>query len=244
MGLFNFFNKTKHPAELSRLGIDIHSHLLPGIDDGAQTLDHSIAMINKFVDFGYTKLITTPHIMADAYPNTASSINEALGIVQEEINRLQLPIEISAAAEYYSDEFFLNLIDSEPLLTFMGNHVLFEFSFHQAPMHSSELIFKLQGKNYKPVLAHYERYNFYNSTREAKEFKEKGVLIQMNINSLTGHYGPKAQKIAEQLIDEQLVDIVGTDCHRIEHLSLMESHISRPYFHKMLDLDLLNYKGK
>ena len=74
MGLFDFFNKTKQPAELSRLGLDIHSHLLPGIDDGAQTLDHSIAMINKFVDFGYKRLITTPHIMADAYPNTASSL--------------------------------------------------------------------------------------------------------------------------------------------------------------------------
>jgi tyrosine-protein phosphatase YwqE len=242
MGLFSFFKKPNTPVLLSKLGTDIHSHLLPGIDDGAQTLDHSTAMIQKFVDLGYKKLITTPHIMSDAYPNTPETINNALNEVRNELSRLQIPIEIEAAAEYYNDEFFFNLIDSEPLLTFMEKYVLFEFSFHQAPMHTNELIFKLQGKNYKPVLAHYERYNFYHSTREAEEFREKGVLIQMNINSLTGHYGPKAQKIAENLVDRKLVDVVGTDCHRIEHLMMMEKNLSKPYLHKMLDLDLLNFK--
>jgi tyrosine-protein phosphatase YwqE len=242
MGLFSFFKKTSEPIMLSKLGTDIHSHLLPGIDDGAQTLDHSIAMIQKFVDLGFKKLITTPHIMSDAYPNTPETINNALNEVRNELSRLQIPIEIEAAAEYYNDEFFFNLIDSEPLLTFMEKYVLFEFSFHQAPMHTNELIFKLQGKNYKPVLAHYERYNFYHSTKEAEEFREKGVLIQMNINSLTGHYGPKAQKIAESLVENKLVDVLGTDCHRIEHLMMMEKNLSKPYFHKMLDLDLLNFK--
>ncbi len=243
MGLFSFLNKNTKPALISRLGVDIHSHLLPGIDDGAQTLDHSIAMIQKFAEIGYKKLITTPHIMADSYPNTPATINAALQLVQDEIKRLNIPIEISAAAEYYSDEYFLRLIEQEPLLTFCGNHVLFEFSFHQAPLHTDELIFKLQANNYKPILAHYERYSFFHSTRNAVELKEKGVLIQVNINSLTGHYGPQAQKIAQALIDDKLVDLLGTDCHRIEHLSLLEKNISKPYFHKMLDLDLLNYKA-
>lgn len=243
MGLLSFLHKTYKPALISRLGVDIHSHLLPGIDDGAPTLDHSIAMIQKFVNLGYKKLVTTPHIMADSYPNTPETIGSALALVQAEIKRLNISIDISAAAEYYADEYFLQLIDGKRLLTFCGNHVLFEFSFHQAPLHTDELIFKLQANNYKPMLAHYERYSFFHSTRNARELREKGVLIQVNINSLTGHYGPQAQKLAQSLIDEKLVDLMGTDCHRIEHLILLEKNISKPYFHKMLDLDLFNYKA-
>lgn len=241
MGLFSFFHKSKTPVLLSKLGTDIHSHLLPGIDDGAKTIDHSIAMIQKFVDLGYRKLITTPHIMSDTYPNGPETIHGALSQVQQELKRLNIPICIEAAAEYYADEYFYNLIDDEPLLTFLGNHVLFEFSFHQAPLHTADLVFKLHGNNYKPVLAHYERYNFYNSTREAEALRENGVLIQININSLNGHYGPKAKNIAEALIDKKLVDVLGSDCHRIEHLLILEKHLSKPYLHKMLDLEVLNY---
>jgi protein-tyrosine phosphatase len=243
MGLFSFFHRTKTPALISKLGTDIHSHLLPGIDDGAQTMDHSIAMIQKFADLGYQKLITTPHIMTDTYPNNPDTINGALLNVQNEIKRLNIPIKIEAAAEYYCDEYFFNLIDQVPLLSFLNNHVLFEFSFHQSPINTTDVLFKLQSKNYRPVLAHYERYNFFNSIKEAEEFREKGVAIQMNINSLTGHYGPKAKKIAESLVDNKLVDIIGTDCHRIEHLMILEQHLNKPYLHKILDLEVLNYSS-
>lgn len=242
MGLFDFFKKEQQSANISRLGVDIHSHLLPGIDDGAKTLEHSMAMINKFVELGYKKLITTPHIMSDVYPNTPHTINKALVLVQEEIMRLNIPIQISAAAEYYTDEYFFQLIDTTPLLTLANNYVLFEFSFHEPPLHTDELIFKLQAKNYKPILAHYERYSFFSSTQKAAEFREKGISIQLNINSLTGHYGPQSKKIAEKLIDEKLVDLLGSDCHRIEHLILLEKNLSQKYFHKMLDLELLNYQ--
>jgi tyrosine-protein phosphatase YwqE len=243
MSLFSIFKKkASSPIALSRLAVDIHSHLLPGIDDGAKTLEHSIAMIQKFVALGYKKLITTPHIMSDAYPNTPESIRNALHLVRNELNRLHIDIQIEAAAEYYADDYFFQLIDEEPLLTFADNHVLFEFSFHEPPMNAHELVFKLIGKNYKPMLAHYERYNYYHSIKEAEAFREKGAFIQVNINSLTGHYGPQAKKIAEQLIDAKLVDLLGTDCHRIEHLMLLENNLSKAYFHKMLDLDLLNYK--
>ena len=122
---FSFFKKKKLvKADISRLGTDIHSHLLPGIDDGAQDLDQSIAMISKFVDLGYKKLITTPHIIWDMYPNSAETILPALQIVKDEIQRLNIPIEIEAAAEYLTDDYFFGLIDDKNLLTFHGNHVL------------------------------------------------------------------------------------------------------------------------
>jgi len=242
MGLFSFNSKKTKSASIGLLCTDVHSHLLPGIDDGAQTLDQSVAMINKFVELGYKKLITTPHIMTDSYPNNSNVIKSKLELVTAEIQRLGIPIELTAAAEYYVDEFFLDLIDNEPLLTFGDNLVLFEFSFHQKPILSNDLIFKLQGKNYKPILAHFERYLFYNSINDAEELKEKGILIQMNLNSLTGHYGPMAQKLAEQMVDHKIVDLAGSDCHRIEHLVLLEKNLNKKYFHKLLDLNLLNYK--
>lgn len=240
---FSFFKRKKTiNADISRLGADIHSHLLPGIDDGAQDLDQSIAMINKFVELGYKKLITTPHIMSDMYPNSPNTILPALQLVRDEIHRLNIPIEIDAAAEYFTDDYLFNLIDQEKLLTFHGNHVLFEFSFHTQPMMMHETIFKMQAKGYKPILAHFERYMYFQDTKQAAEFREKGIKIQVNINSLTGHYGPHPRKQAEHLIDQKLVDVIGTDCHRIEHLLLLEKNLERSYFHKMLDLDLMNYQ--
>lgn len=239
---FSFFSKKKAvKAEISRLGTDIHSHLLPGIDDGSQNLEQSIAMINKFVELGYKKLITTPHIISDMYPNTPDTILLALKLVQDEIRRLQIPVEIEAAAEYFMDDYLYNILDNEKLLTFHGDYLLFEFSFHTKPMMMNETIFKMQTKGYKPVLAHYERYMFFEDTKPAAEFREKNIKIQVNINSLTGHYGPHPKKQAEALIDQKLVDIIGTDCHRIEHLMLLENNLERKYFHKILDLPLMNF---
>lgn len=240
---FSFFTKKKAAKfELSQLGTDIHSHLLPGIDDGSQNLEQSIAMINKFVEFGYKKLITTPHIMSDMYPNTQDTILPALELVQDEMKRLNIPIILEAAAEYFTDDYLFDIIGKEKLLTFSGNHLLFEFSFHNKPMMMDETIFKLQAKGYKPVLAHYERYMFFPDTKQAAEFRDKGVKIQVNINSLSGHYGPHPKKQAEKLIDEKLVDVIGTDCHRIEHLMLLERTLDNKYLHKILDLDLMNFK--
>lgn len=240
---FSIFSKAKvSKAEIGRLGTDIHSHLLPGIDDGSKDMEQSIAMINKFVDLGYKKLITTPHIMSDMYPNTPETITSGLLAVREELGRLNIQMEIEAAAEYFTDDYLYNLLDREKLLTFADNYLLFEFSFHNKPMMMNETIFKMQVKGYKPVLAHYERYMFFQDEKPAAEFREKGVKIQVNINSLTGHYGPHPKKQAESLIDRNMVDVIGTDCHRIEHLMLLESNLERKYFHKLLDLELLNYK--
>jgi tyrosine-protein phosphatase YwqE len=241
---FSFFTRKKAvPIHLGRIGTDIHSHLLPGIDDGAQDLDQTIAMISKFVDLGYKKLITTPHIMADLYPNSKDTILPALETVKKELQRLNIPVQLEAAAEYFTDDFLFDLIGKEKLLTFLGNHVLFEFSFHNQPMMMDETIFKMQAKGYKPVLAHYERYMFFADTQKADEFREKGIKIQVNINSLTGHYGPHPKKQAEKLIEQKLVDIIGTDCHRIEHLILLERNLDNKYLHKILDLDLINFNA-
>lgn len=243
--LSKLFGKKKPvlpPFDLSSFGVDMHSHLIPGIDDGSQSMDESIAMLAKFESFGYKKIITTPHIMNDYYRNTPEIILSGLKDVREEMKKHNLKIEIDAAAEYYFDETLLSrLKNKEELLTFGDNHVLFEFSFHSEPNQIDHLFFEFITQGYKPVLAHFERYGFLlGSVDKAAEWREKGINIQMNFNSLSGHYGPEVQKQAQLLVDEKLIDFVATDCHRMDHLMILEDNLVSPYIHKLGELPLKN----
>lgn len=238
--LKNIFHKRKK-IDLSELQTDVHSHLIPGIDDGAKTMEDTIEMLLKFQELGFKKVITTPHILSDLYPNTPEIIVDGYHNVKEELQKLDLNIGFEVAAEYFYDDHFIKEIERDTVLKFNQNHVLFEFSFHSKPLQVNELLFKIQSKGSVPVLAHYERYAFcIGNMKMAEELREKGCLIQINLNSLTGHYGPAIKKTAESLIKNKLVNLVGTDCHRIEHLHLLENNLDQRYFHKLLDLDLLN----
>lgn len=237
-----FQGKKKAPLDLSTLKVDMHSHLIPSVDDGSQSMDHTIGMLIRFAELGYKKVITTPHIMYDYYRNTPEIILGGLEKVRAEIERLNIPIEIDAAAEYFFDEHFVYLIENEKLLTFGQNELLFEFSFAAKPNGIDGLVFKLKSKGYQPVLAHYERYLFFleEGIEPAKKLREKGVFIQMNLNSLTGHYGPAIKKQAELLVDNNLIDYIATDCHRIEHLQILEKNLDKKYFRKLQEMEFRN----
>lgn len=247
MGFFgNLFGKKEgqvlEPIDLSFIEVDMHSHLIPGIDDGAQTMDDSIVMLAKFESLGFKKVITTPHIMSDYYRNTPEIILPKLDELRETAQKLNLSIEIEAAAEYYFDETLLTKLKSkEKLLTFGDNYVLFEFSFHTEPARVDELIFEFLTNGYKPVLAHYERYAFLQGSIEnAIKWREQGVNIQMNLNSLGGHYGPEIQRLSSTMVKNNVIDFLGTDCHRIEHLMILENNLVLPDFHLLKTLDLKN----
>jgi len=244
MSLFgNIFSKktVKFPFDLSLLGADMHSHLIPGIDDGSRSMDETIAMLAKFESLGYKKIITTPHIMNEVYPNTPEIILAGLDQVKAEAKKIGLSIEIEAAAEYYFDDNLMETIKNRTALTIAGEYVLVEFSFNSAPIFENQLFFEMQIANYKPILAHFERYPYYhNSLDKAIEFRNLGVNIQVNLNSLTGNYGPHVKKQAERLIDAGLVDFVGSDCHRMQHLMMLEESLHLPYFHKLKEIKLKN----
>ena len=228
--------------DLSVLKVDMHSHLIPGIDDGSKSMDETIGMLTKFENLGFKKVITTPHIMSDYFRNTPEIILGGMEKVQAELKRINLNIEFEAAAEYYYDETLMEkLKNKEKLLTFGDNYLLFEFSFHSEPSQIDNLIFEMITQNYKSVLAHFERYVFlHGSIDKATEWREKGVNIQLNYNSLTGHYGPEVLKQARKLVDSGQIDFVATDCHRIEHLMTLEDNLSGEYFHKLGELSLKN----
>lgn len=237
MGIFDLFKNKKvdlEPFDLSRFKVDIHSHLIPGIDDGSQTMDETIAMLAKFQSLGYKKVITTPHIMSDSFPNTSENILAGLEDVRAEVKKVGLTIEIEAAAEYYFDETFVAKIKDKDLLTFGDNYVLLEFAFHSPPQYIDQMFFELQSRGYRPVVAHFERYMYYlGKIDRAVEWRQKGINIQININSLSGHYGQDIKKQAERIIDAGEFDFIGTDCHRIEHLLLLEDSLTSPYIHKI-----------
>lgn len=241
-GLFGGGKAKLPPFDLSRFGVDIHSHLIPGIDDGSRNIDETIAMLAKFESLGYRKVVTTPHIMSDYFRNTPEIILSGLEEVRNMAKQLNLSIEIDAAAEYYYDESLMDRLKrKERLLTFGDNYVLFEFSFHAEPVQTETLFFELLTQGYKPVLAHVERYAYlFGDLKRIEGWRKQGILLQLNLNSLSGHYGPEVQKQARAMIDSCLVDLVGTDCHRMDHLLLLERHLNSEWMHKLGELPLHN----
>lgn len=245
MGIFSkIFGKREEELpdfEISSIKTDMHSHLIPGIDDGSQSMDETIAMLAKFESLGYSKVITTPHIMSDSYPNTPEIILAGLEKVRNEMHQLGMKIQLEAAAEYYFDETLIPLIKNKELLTFGDNYVLIEFGFHTPPQYVDQVFFDLKTMGYRVVVAHFERYMYYlGKIDQAIEWREKGINIQLNLNSLSGNYGPAIKKQAEALIDAQAIDFVGTDCHRIEHLMLLEDSVNSKYFKKLGQIPLKN----
>lgn len=236
MGLLtNLFAKKLDPIDFALIQTDVHSHLIPGIDDGSRTMEETLEMLKKFKALGFKKVITTPHIMSDYFNNNREIIYSGLEKVREAIQKEGIDIEIDAAAEYYTDTMFQELIEKREILTFGKNYVLFELSFQYEPANVKEVIFELTSAGYQPILAHVERYPYYiNKWKKIEEYTDRGVLLQLNLNSLTGGYGKDIQKMGEALIEKDLISMIGSDCHRFEHLLAMESLKTNKYAHKII----------
>ena len=205
------------------LKTDIHSHLIPGIDDGAKTIDESIEIIEKFVELGYEKIITTPHMMQDRYDNTHKKILDGLFDVRRELEKKSISITLEAAAEYYLDDQFEKLLYNRDLLTFSDDYILFEMSCINKPLNLFDVILEMQIAGYKPILAHPERYQFMNNDREIYEqLKDSGVLFQVDMLSLTNHPSFETQRYALWLCNQGMIDFLGSDVHKRSHLQMIE----------------------
>lgn len=224
--------------------VDIHSHLLFGIDDGAKDLEDALSMIQKMAANGIQDFITTPHILGDLYPNTPTIIHNKLKAVQNALSQHHLEhIRITAAAEYMMDEQFSALLEKDELLPLKGKYVLVEMSYFSPPLNLYDILFQIQLKGYKPVLAHPERYfSYHNKIQAYHKLKRTGCLFQLNLLSLTPHYGKNVQKTARLLLKENLYDFVGTDAHHHLHLELLEK-VATKANHKLLETLLAQNKA-
>lgn len=223
-GLFSGKNK-KHPIDYTLVGTDMHSHLIPGIDDGSPDLETSVALIRNFKELGYSKLITTPHILWDLYKNTPEIIGRGLDLLRKALKENQIDIEIAAAAEYFLDDHILELLQKkEPLLTIKDNLVLTEFSTMHQSMSMKNVLFDVLMAGYRPVLAHPERYVYlYKKWDLFHEIKDNGILFQLNLLSVTGGYGTRVQEIAQYLLDHDFYSYVGTDLHHEGHMTRLKT---------------------
>ena len=204
--------------------VDIHSHLLPGIDDGAKDIEDTIGLITKMDSFGIQNFITTPHVLGSIWKNSSDTILDRLDFVLEELEKRDLSyIKLNAAAEYMLDEEFCKLLKARDLLTLKEDSLLVEMSFINAPVNLFEMLFDIQLAGYKPILAHPERYGFYHDNFEMyHKLKSAGCRFQLNLLSLTDHYGKSVKRVAEKLLKENMIDLTGSDAHNQNHLNTLQ----------------------
>ncbi len=220
----NLFSRKSQLKELLKGATDIHNHVLPGIDDGAQDLEQSIALLKRYEKIGFKRVIGTPHTMSDYYPNTAEIIKNAFKELRIGLKNNGIDIELRCSSEYMIDYDFEEKIDqSNTLIPMAGNHILVEMSYLHASDNLDKTLYKLQLNGYTPILAHPERYGYYHDNYEAFSImKSKGIKLQLNALSLSDYYGDKINKTAVKLLQDGLYDFFGTDTHKLKHLNQLE----------------------
>ncbi len=227
--MFHFFSRKTFLIDYLEGFIDIHNHILPGIDDGAKTVEESVELIKTFFQFGVKNFIATPHIMNNYYPNTPETINNALILLKNELLKNGMKdVSIQASAEHMIDDNFEAILRREEIMPMRLDYLLVEMSYLQPPINFDEAIITTVSNQFYPILAHPERYKFlYNRMRNYYKYKEQGILFQMNLLSLAGFYGNEVSKIAFKLLEKDLVDFVASDVHNLRQLNyLKESMIS------------------
>ena len=237
--MFNLFKKKQVVPGQTQLKVttDIHSHILPGLDDGSPNIETSILLVKGLQSLGYTKMVATPHIIGDMYRNNPEKIRNALEILQLACKEHSINVEITAAAEYMLDDYFLTLLRTKvPLLTIHDNVILTEFSYATPTGNLHEIAFELITNKYQPILAHPERYFYYHHNYgEYEKLLEYGFVFQVNLLSLTGYYGAPVAKAAKYLFDRGLVTYVGTDMHHEKHLANFTRRENLEIINKYLD---------
>ncbi|MGR3812146.1 tyrosine-protein phosphatase [Jiulongibacter sp. NS-SX5] len=240
--MFSIFRSKKSATNaFDFLHTDMHSHLLPGVDDGAENAEDSFELINGLHELGFKKLITTPHIYTDFYKNSRTTLQPAFEKIKEKEGIRYPEVEFQYSAEYFLDTFFEEKVKNKELIPFGENHVLIEISFVGYSPILEETVFELVMQGYKPILAHPERYTYLaKSFQKFRKLRELGCELQLNINSLGGYYGKASEEMAHRLMEEKLVSYLGTDMHHLRHLDFMKKMGSN----KRLMKELRSYDWK
>jgi protein-tyrosine phosphatase len=235
--MFFFTRKTPTNSDFSSVGVDMHSHLIPGVDDGAQDVIDSLSLINGLKDMGFSTLFTTPHTLKDFHPNTRESLLAGYALLE---GKLPVGMSLILSSEYYLDDDFQTQLNNKTILPLPGNRLLIEFSQIVKPLDLEEVIFNLGIRGFQPVLAHPERYVFFHKEFNSfNRLKDMGVEFQVNAMSLTTHYGKQVKAIAEKLIQKDMIDFIGTDIHYSRHLEVLKQVPSTKHFIRLVDSGLL-----
>ncbi len=241
--IFNIFRKKKQ-ASFPTIEVDLHSHLIPGVDDGVKDFSESIDLIRQFELIGYKKIITTPHIYPEFYNNRESDLQKIHADLVLRLKQNHINIQLELGAEYYLDDRLMDRMadPNESFLTFGNNYLLFETSFLNMPFYLQEFIFKAKSRGFNPILAHPERYGYlYNNQALIQDLIEREVLFQVNITSLAGYYSKEVKQMAKNLIKQGYVHFLGSDCHNARHFEVLKEARKTKYYALATQLPLKNY---
>ena len=195
--------------------IDIHSHILFGIDDGSKSIEESINILNKAIRNGYTDIILTPHYRFEQN-FVCNNLNKYKRFVelQNEVNKLELPINLYLGNEITIDEDLFYYLNAEEAMPLNGTrYLLIELPFFNAFEDLDKAIDRLLSKGNIPIIAHPERYEYYEDLSEFERLLKKGVLFQGNINTLHGKYGSKAKATLEEMLKKNMIHFMASDIH-------------------------------
>lgn len=242
--MFSIFKKpvSTFSSDYFPIVTDIHSHILPGIDDGSPDIETSLLLVEGLIKLGISHSIATPHIIGDLYRNNCDTINNALSALRDALEEKQLKFKINAAAEYMLDAYFLELLQKKvPLLTLKNNLILTEFSYAERPFNIENIVFAVITEGYQPILAHPERYAYYhNDYKQYHHLADLGFLLQVNLLSLTGYYGKAVAKAAAYIIKNKLVSFIGTDLHHLRHLDALNDPANKTVFAELFSGQTFN----
>lgn len=205
--------------------VDIHTHILPGVDDGAKDMSQALEMINIEANQGVTDIFVTPHYMKIA--NYVNSYSDNLLIFDElktQVKNLNLSVNLHLGNEIYFDKDTVNNIKSKICVPLSKNYILVEFDLDESDYNISEALFNLIAYGYVPIVAHCERYKNIKTMEDYSIMKKMGALIQINAGSVMGSLGSKTTKFIVKLIKNDLVDFIASDVHEFRKNQLKEAY--------------------
>ncbi len=222
--MFQFFTRKTYLIDCLEGYVDIHNHILPGIDDGAKTVDESIELIKGYSQFGVKDFIATPHIMHNYYPNSRETINDSLMLLKNELLKKDMKdVSIQAAAEHMIDDNFESILENGEIMPLGANYLLVEMSYLQASINFDKAVNKILAQGYFPILAHPERYLYlHDNFKKHIAYKKQGLLYQLNLLSLGTHYGKEVQQMAFKLLNNDMINFVGSDVHNKSQLNSLK----------------------
>ncbi|MCH5245618.1 MAG: hypothetical protein J1E84_04065 [Muribaculaceae bacterium] len=226
--MFNFFKRKQTEPGTLPFKVDIHCHILPGVDDGSPDVETSVSLVESLQRMGLTKIIASPHVTQVTFENTPETLDNALGQLQEALKQSNTGIEVDRSAEYRIDDYFQEQLKAGNCKTLPGGYILIENSFIQEPWNLEKLVFDLKIKGYKPILAHPERYMYYHANKLAryKQLHDTETLFQVNMLSIAGGYGKAEKEVALKLLEKGYIDFIGTDLHNAQHVEILEQFLS------------------
>ena len=234
MGLFGNIFKTKKEQEKLFYQTDVHSHILPGVDHGSQSVEQSLEMLRAEAAMGIKRVILTSHVTAITFENTRETLMDAFMKLKDAVTDEGLDIDLCLSAEYRMDEYFDKEYAADHLLPMPGNHILLENSFQQELMNLDELLFDMQVKGYRTILAHPERYTYYSRRRKRYEqLHNAGARFQVNILSFTGYFGEEARDSALWFVRNGMIDYLGSDMHNLKHAHIIMDYINSKEWKKL-----------